>query len=208
MITVFAFATGLQGQRDAPPALLGPPPPQADLANLNAELAGLKVEAERLRQQLQQGAPGAVQNRATEVAIQIARVEGDIARVQAQIAGNQGTVVWGTVPPPVDRGPLNGVDPDMFAGMAFIVTLVFLIPLSIALARRLGRGGLKPAPTALAEIAPRLDRLEQAIDSIAIEVERISEGQRFVTKILADQPQIQASVTSGKPPFGADGNNL
>ena len=32
----------------------------------------------------------------------------------------------------------------------------------------------------------RLARLEQAVESIAIEVERISEGQRFVTKLLAE----------------------
>jgi hypothetical protein len=29
----------------------------------------------------------------------------------------------------------------------------------------------------------RLRRLEQAVDSIAVEVERISEGQRFLTKL-------------------------
>jgi hypothetical protein len=34
----------------------------------------------------------------------------------------------------------------------------------------------------------RLARIEQAIDAMAIEVERISEGQRFVTKLLADRP--------------------
>jgi uncharacterized protein (DUF849 family) len=32
----------------------------------------------------------------------------------------------------------------------------------------------------------RLARVEQAVESIAIEVERISEGQRFVTKLLSD----------------------
>ena len=37
-------------------------------------------------------------------------------------------------------------------------------------------------------VSPRLDRLEQAVDAIAIEVERISEGQRFVTKVLAERP--------------------
>ena len=34
----------------------------------------------------------------------------------------------------------------------------------------------------------RLERLEYAIDAIALEVERLGEGQRFVTKILADRP--------------------
>ena len=33
----------------------------------------------------------------------------------------------------------------------------------------------------------RLRHLEQAVDAIAIEVERISEAQRFQTKLLADR---------------------
>jgi hypothetical protein len=32
-----------------------------------------------------------------------------------------------------------------------------------------------------------LQHLEQAVDAIAIEIERISEGQRFTTKLLADR---------------------
>ena len=33
----------------------------------------------------------------------------------------------------------------------------------------------------------RLERIEQAVDAIAIEVERISEAQRFATKLLAER---------------------
>jgi hypothetical protein len=33
---------------------------------------------------------------------------------------------------------------------------------------------------------PRIDRLAHAVDAIAVEVERIGEGQRFVTQLLAD----------------------
>lgn len=33
----------------------------------------------------------------------------------------------------------------------------------------------------------RLQHLEQAVDAIAIEVERISEGQRFTTKLLTEK---------------------
>lgn len=32
----------------------------------------------------------------------------------------------------------------------------------------------------------RMNRLEEAIESIALEVERVGEGQRFVTKLLAE----------------------
>jgi hypothetical protein len=37
--------------------------------------------------------------------------------------------------------------------------------------------------------AQRLERLEQGMDAIAIEIERVSEGQRFVTKLLAESRQ-------------------
>lgn len=33
----------------------------------------------------------------------------------------------------------------------------------------------------------RLSHLERAVDAIALEVERISEGQRFTTKLLAER---------------------
>ena len=32
----------------------------------------------------------------------------------------------------------------------------------------------------------RLERVEQAVDAIAVEVERVSEGQRFVTRLLSE----------------------
>jgi hypothetical protein len=44
-----------------------------------------------------------------------------------------------------------------------------------------------PTPTAkLSDDSARLERLEQGMEAIAIEVERISEGQRFVTRLLAE----------------------
>jgi hypothetical protein len=36
------------------------------------------------------------------------------------------------------------------------------------------------------EVTSRLERIEQALDSVAVEVERISEGQRFTTKLLSE----------------------
>ena len=46
------------------------------------------------------------------------------------------------------------------------------------------------APLALAD--ERLVRIEQAVDAIAIEVERIAEGQRFLTKLQADRAEPRA----------------
>lgn len=37
------------------------------------------------------------------------------------------------------------------------------------------------------ELSARIERMEQALDSIAVEVERISENQRFTTKLLSER---------------------
>lgn len=39
----------------------------------------------------------------------------------------------------------------------------------------------------LDEIVERLGRMENAVDATAVEIERISEGQRFTTKLLAER---------------------
>ena len=72
-------------------------------------------------------------------------------------------------------------------------------PLAIAYARRIWRG--RQAASAQTDtVAPRLDRLEQAVDAIAIEIERVAEGQRFVTKVLAERgAQAQAHVAPDSP---------
>ena len=41
----------------------------------------------------------------------------------------------------------------------------------------------------------RLARIEQAVDAIALEVERISEGQRFTTKLLSEHNQMLPKAT-------------
>jgi hypothetical protein len=67
-----------------------------------------------------------------------------------------------------------------FGAMAFIIVG---LPLARAFARRMDRRG---EPASASEITPRLDRIEQAVEAIAIEVERVSEGQRYTTKAIAD----------------------
>lgn len=52
--------------------------------------------------------------------------------------------------------------------------------------RRWRRSARKRAPHMLSADSERLQRLEQGMEAVAIEVERISEGQRFVTKLLSE----------------------
>jgi hypothetical protein len=79
------------------------------------------------------------------------------------------------------------MSPGQITGITIVGTIFVLFPLAIALARNIWRRGSRvtPAP-ASAESTQRMERLEQAVDAIAIEVERISEGQRFVTRLLTE----------------------
>jgi hypothetical protein len=70
-----------------------------------------------------------------------------------------------------------------FFAMVTVVTVG--MPLARAYAKRMESGGGRPAVPP--DVTARLERMEQAIDSIAIEIERISEGQRFTTKLLSDR---------------------
>ena len=70
-------------------------------------------------------------------------------------------------------------------GVASIPIIAIGFPLVRAYARRLER---KPIESSVPpDVQLRLERMEQAIDAIAVEVERISEGQRFTTKLLAER---------------------
>ena len=69
--------------------------------------------------------------------------------------------------------------------MAIVPITAIGFPIARAYARRVEQGDAnKRIPT---EVTARLERMEQAIDSIAVEVERISEGQRFTTKLLSER---------------------
>ena len=75
-----------------------------------------------------------------------------------------------------------------------IATFLLLFPFAIALARRVWvRGAPRPAAMDL-ENSPRLQRIEQAIESIALEVERIGEAQRFTTKLLAEREPVAGRI--------------
>lgn len=69
-------------------------------------------------------------------------------------------------------------------GMTMIIAIVVGRPLVSAWAKKLENEARRPALSP--EVATRLERMEQSLDAIAVEVERISEGQRFTTKLLAE----------------------
>lgn len=68
------------------------------------------------------------------------------------------------------------------------IVIVLGLPLVIVHARRIWMRDA-PRDSALPEVEHRLERIEQAIDAMAVEVERMSEGQRFVTKLLSERQE-------------------
>jgi hypothetical protein len=97
-------------------------------------------------------------------------------------------------------------DEDIIIPIAFMVTVVILaigIPLVRALARKWERQPVRPELPA--DLRDRLARIEQGMDSIAIEVERISEGQRFTTRLFADRAGAVPQLTA--PAAGAAGDS-
>lgn len=67
---------------------------------------------------------------------------------------------------------------------ATAIICVIGIPLVRAYSRRMDAESKNPRIPG--EISSRLERIEQAIEAVAIEVERISEGQRFTTRLLSE----------------------
>jgi hypothetical protein len=80
-------------------------------------------------------------------------------------------------------------------------TILFGAPLLYFLLRR--RWRKKGAPRVVqdmsSENSKRLERLEQGMESIAIEIERVSEGQRFVTRLLAEGQPASVSRRVAEP---------
>ena len=83
-----------------------------------------------------------------------------------------------------------GISPGImenFIPISVVFTLFVLSPIAVSIARLFWKRGSIPthAPPS-PENALRLERMEHAIDSIASELERVSEGQRFVTRLLSE----------------------
>ena len=77
--------------------------------------------------------------------------------------------------------------PEIIVPLGFFATTIALVigvPLARSLSRRMD--AQSKGPQIPSEVSARLERMEQAIDSVALEVERISEGQRFTTKLLSE----------------------
>jgi hypothetical protein len=114
-----------------------------------------------------------------------------IVAIEKDIEASGRTLRTGQVPvgivivPPPSFGALG---PEQAAERGAMLGAMVLVPVLLvymaARWRRRRRGGARQSYSA--EHDTRMERLEQAVDAIAIEVERVGESQRYQTKLLAE----------------------
>jgi hypothetical protein len=166
-------------------------------AQSNAELrAQAKADAQAAVQDARNAARDA-QNQARD-AVNQARDAIRAAQDAARASGSNSPVIVGIPPvPPVPPFPDGGftgqpvefghndIPPqavDMAIGF-FIMCAVIVIgwPLARAFGKRIERRS--EVPVVNPAMADQLQRIEQAVDAMAIEIERISESQRFMARL-------------------------
>lgn len=122
----------------------------------------------------------------------IVQLEKDISQNGQLLASAPPNLVAETTPPSMMGGPIGGPLNMTGISIAFIVAVLF--PLTVAFAIRMLRRGARAAAAFPGVVADRIARIENAVDTIALEVERISEGQRFVTKLMSETHQLGAGA--------------
>lgn len=181
------------------------PMTQADVDALNAKKSELSSQlrsaqgrrdgvARDLRRASEAEQPG-LQNRLQVLDARLAQLETDIAANGRALAAAPAALLaqsttgsdGGAGFRSGDVGPFSS---GQMTGISIVFILAVLMPMAFAIARTIFRRGSmpKPAPQIL-ESAARLERMENAIDTMAVEIERISEGQRFVTGLLAGRAE-------------------
>jgi hypothetical protein len=128
----------------------------------------------------------------------MAGLESDIADVGHQLASAPAALVASQQDPWVGWGPnTRNRFGDNLAPLAGLFTIFVLSPIAISIARSVWKRSSLPRQAVASGDTQRLERMEQAMDAIAIEIERVSEGQRFVTRLLSERGGI--GVGAGQP---------
>lgn len=124
-----------------------------------------------------------LEKRLTAIDGRIEQLDNQIAAADAQVAAT--AAIPGAIverPPEIRQGP-----PEEVFVLGGIFMFVAILPISIAYARRIWRRSSAAVAALPHDIVERFTQIDQAVESIAVEVERIGEGQRFITRVLSEQ---------------------
>jgi len=141
----------------------------------------------------------------------IVHLESEIDATGQQLASPQAQQYAAETRPAPNFGPPwrnSNFDPTPVA-IAFVVFV--MSPIALSISRLFWKRGSRKmtVPPAAPDSTERLERIEQAVDAIAIEVERVSEGQRFVTRLLSERaPAIGAAPAEAVPVPVGEGSRV
>jgi hypothetical protein len=169
------------------------------LSNVTARRENLAAE---IRNRSDATTRTGLENRLGVLDQRIIQLETDLATIGRQIASAPTALVE------LADEQQGGGEGHFEEGVATGAFPVFFLASAIFLYRRWRRKRQRPPRVESGESSERLERLEHGVDAIAVEVERISEGQRFVTRLLSEaQPAFgqparvgQAGAVQGKDP--------
>jgi hypothetical protein len=174
-------------------------------SELSRQLNSASSRRDRLARQLED-ASGAnragIEARISQLDQRIMGIENDIAvngRLLAAAPAN--LLAQSTEERPSGPAPF-GMTSGQVTAVSIVGTIFIGFPLAVAIARNMFRRATRrDAAGPPAESTQRMERLEQAVDAIAIEVERISEGQRFMTRMLTEgsAPALSVGQKAAEP---------
>ncbi len=133
--------------------------------------------------------------RLTDVDARIGATDAQLAQADAAVA--TAAAVPGAIvepPPYVRNGP-----PEELIAIPIVFTLAVLMPIAIAYARRIWKKGATVIAPVPREVQDKLDALSEAVESIGLEVERIGEGQRFITRVMSDPTARSLGAGAAQP---------
>jgi septal ring factor EnvC (AmiA/AmiB activator) len=165
---------------------------RAQRSELRNQLENAEERRSDLAQELSQTSSGdgatraGLEARIRETDARILELDKQLAVADQQVA-QAAAVPGATYEPPRPIVQRNGPPEEVFVlGGVFIIFV--MMPIAVAYARRLWKRGAVSVSTEMpAEMTDRLNRMEQAIDAVAVELERVGEGQRYVTRVFTEQ---------------------
>jgi hypothetical protein len=176
---------------------------RAQRRELTNQLEELESTRRDISNQLEELPSGSADRTALEARMK--DIDSRISTVDQMLAGNAAQLSQAASVPNavIEQRPVRIVreGPPVEAVVAMVFILVTLLPMSIAFARRIWRRGSAVVTSFPREIAERLQRMENALEATAVEVERIGEGQRFLTRLFTEGESARAIGSGAAQPI-------
>ena len=172
---------------------------------LSTQLNSARDRRNDIADQLRDGEVKDVDKKGLESQLKV--LDDRMVQIETDLASNARELVnapvraTSTSASPISRNRWSGTNPNLVPIFAFLL----LMPFAVQLARRMFAPKhfriTRDGAADMSAITSRLERMEAHIDAVALEVERVGEGQRFLTQAMTDQGPGGNALPVGVPVF-------